>query len=227
MRLLAAGVPVYFDPVHEHTAVLIADSIERTADVLARRWQLPVPTGVVVHVLLDGPAFVLASAPSAYRHLLKLTKGLWRGRVDRLFPLVGGWTIPWPGRPAVGVKPPELMARSDASLGDQLFEAVPDLDEKVRRVAAHEFTHACTARLRLPMWQNEGVAMRAVDHVAGTPTVLSETRRLVAPDPGVFETREWRRRTRMDARVMLRLYATGYWTVRAWDESGDTVLRKR
>ena len=145
-------------------------------------------------------------------------------RVEQAFDLVGGWTIPWPGRPAVGVKPPELLAPPGSNLGDALFVPVPDPLEKVKHVTCHELTHAFTAHLRLPPWLSEGLAIRAVDHLVGEPTVLPETRTLAETDPSALGSASYRNPGPENRRALLELYASGYWLVRDLEELCPSVL---
>ena len=220
----AAGVPIIYSPEYEQAASAMAGAVVETASILAQRWKLPVPRGCEVHVLTDWEEFLDRTVPRHLRLLFKLTKPLWRARVERTFPLAGGWMMPWRGRPAVGVKPPELLAQSQVGLGDRLFEPVPDLLEKVRHLTSHEFTHACTAHLKLPPWLNEGLAMRTVDHMVGHPTVLEATRALAHSDLATLDSRSYRRVGPGDQDALIRLYATGYWATRQLEEKRPSVL---
>jgi hypothetical protein len=101
---------------------------------------------------------------------------------------------------------------------------VPDLLEKVRHLTSHEFTHACTAHLKLPPWLNEGLAMRAVDHMVGYPTVLEATRALAHRDLAALDSRSYRRVGPGDQDALIRLYATGYWATRQLEEERPGVL---
>ena len=223
-RIKALGVPVIYKAEHEDAASAMAQAVEETASVVEREWGLSVPSGCEVHVLTDWEEFLDQTVPNRLRLLVKLTKPFWRSRVERTFPLAGGWMMPWPGRPSVGVKPPELLARVPSRLGDRLFEPVPDLMEKVRHLTSHEFTHACTAHLKLPPWLNEGIAMRAVDHMVGRPTVLEGLRSLAEFDLFGLDSRPYRRVKPEDHDGLIRLYATGYWVVRQLEEERPTVL---
>lgn len=89
----------------------------------------------------------------------------------------------------------------------------------------HEFVHACTAHLRLPFWLNEGIAMRAVDHMAGYPTVLEETRSIVRFDKSVLSSRSYRRLRPSDYDKLIQLYATGYWVTRRLEKENIAILR--
>ena len=223
-EVVAAGLPIFHTTDHGKTAMEMADSVEKTVAILKQRWGLGVPGGCQLRVLTDWHEFIDQTAPALYRGLVKLTMPLWRRRAERAFALAGGWMIPWRGRPVVGVKPPELLRPSESDLGRRLFVPVTDLLEKVRHLTCHELTHACTAHLRLPTWLNEGLAMRAVDHLVGRPTVLEETRTLAEVDPSVLRTRSYRRLAGRDHDALIRLYATGYWVTRNLDEESPDVL---
>ncbi len=177
-----------------------------------------------MYVLTDWEGFLAHSTPRRARLLLRMARPLWRGRVERTFDLAGGWTVAWKGRPAVAVKSVDQLAKSRSSIGERLFEPVPDLAEKVLHLACHELTHACTAHLRLPAWLNEGVAMRAVDHLAGSETIRASTRSLAHADPGETDRRAYRRVRPEDHESLLRLYATGYWVTRRLDEHAPELL---
>lgn len=222
----AAGVPIIYLPEYEQAASAMASAVVETASMVAQRWNLSVPRGCAAHVLTDWEEFLDQTAPRRLRLLMKLTKPLWRARMERTFPLAGGWMMPWRGRPTVGVKPPELLAQSQVCLGDRLFEPVPDLLEKVRHLTSHEFTHACTAHLRLPPWLNEGLAMRAVDHMVGYTTVLEGTRALAHSDLATLDSRSYRRVKAGDEDALIRLYATGYWATRQLEENRPAVLEE-
>jgi hypothetical protein len=168
--------------------------------------------------------FVDQTVPKSLYHLVNLTKPFWQPRAQRAFTLAGGWMLPCRGCLAVGVKPPELLVRSTSRLGERLFVAVSDPLEKVQHLTCHEFTHACTAHLRLPPWLNEGLAMRTVDHMVGYPTILETTRAMVQFDQSVLSSRAYRRIKPNDYDSLICLYATGYWVTRQLEESHPTTL---
>jgi len=172
MQIEVAGTPIIYKADYSRTAIAIAEAIEKTVSVVSNYWNLRVPKGCEVHVLTDWEEFVDQTVPKYFRFIVNLTKPLWRSRAGRAFMLAGGWLLPWRGRPSVGVKPPELLAQSKSELENRLFVEVSEPLEKVRHLACHEFTHACTAHLRLPFWLNQGIAMRTVDYMVEYTTVL-------------------------------------------------------
>lgn len=224
LQLDASGLPVFFQAEHEAAAHAMTEAAKATTSLLAARWRLPMPQGCELHVLTDCFEFIDRTAPTLLRPLLRITQRWWRPRAERAFALAGGWTIPWKSGPAVGVKPPELLLSGEPSLGDRLFVAIEDPLEKVKHLTGHELTHAFTAHLRLPSWLNEGLAMRAVDHLAGFATVREETRRLAQFDPEVLDSRAYRRIASSDHDALIRLYATGYWVTRRLDEERSPIL---
>ena len=225
-QLDAGGPTVHFVTGDEASARVLAAATIDTAKVVKDRWHLTVPPGCRLYVLTDWEDFLEHATPRHLRLAMKLTKPLWRGRVERTFALAGGWTVPWRGRPTVAVKPARDLPPSESSLGSRLFEPLSDPVERVRHLTCHEFTHACTAHLSLPAWLNEGLAMRAVDHLAGRQTVLEESRGLVIADPSKVDGHAYRRVSGRDHDALLRLYATGYWTLRRLEEEHPRVLMR-
>jgi len=223
-KIEKAGIPIVYTAEYSKAAKAMAEAVEKTVAVVERHWNLSVPRGCEVHVLTNLEAFIDQTVPRHLRFLVNLSKPLWRSRAQRSFSLAGGWMLPWRGHPSVGVKPPELLAQVKSGLGDRLFIPVTDPWEKVLHLTCHEFTHACTAHLRLPPWLNEGLAMRAVDHMVGQPTVLEETRSMVQFDPSVLNSRSYRRVKPGDFDALIRLYATGYWITRQLEDENPVVL---
>lgn len=225
IKTRTAGLPVFFLPEDREVAEAMAEAADETVKIVSGRWGLDVPQGCELRVLTDWREFVRDTAPALLRPLIAISRPLWSGRAHRAFELAGGWTVPWRGRPAVGVKPPRLLARIENPIGDRIFVHVPDLMEKVRQLTSHELTHAITAHLRLPAWLNEGLAMRAVDHLVGETTVLGDTRALLSSDPTRVDARVYRRIAAGDHDGLIKLYASGYWVTRYLDEERVTELR--
>jgi hypothetical protein len=225
-RLEAAGIPVFFPESHRLLAENIVAAVEETTRFLQDHWRLRPPADCQVHVLTDVFSFIAETVPLRFRILVALTKPLWRKRAERAFGIAGGWMLPWPGRMAVGVKPPDLLASAKTRLGERIFEPVSDPTEKVRHITCHELTHAFSAHLRLPAWINEGLAMRAVDHVAGYPTVREETSAQVLWDPSALDSKAYRRVKPSDHEALLALYATGYWMTRRLEDQAQDTLRE-
>lgn len=219
-----AGVPIYFEESDRDTARVVADTVSQTMRIVMDRWALPIPASCRVYVLTTWEAFLSDSVPFWLRLPVWLCRPLWHSRVNRAHELAGGWMLPWPGRPCVGVKTPEQLSKTKLTLGDRLFKPVANSVEKVRHITCHEFTHACSAHLRLPPWLNEGLAMRAVDHLVGHGTVMEETREVAEIDPIAVDSRAYRRISVNDHDTLIRLYAAGYWATRRIDEESPDRL---
>jgi hypothetical protein len=69
--------------------------------------------------------------------------------------------------------------------------------------------------------------MRAVDHLAGGPTVRGESFALAAQAAEDLSPGAHRRLGCGDSDEMVRLYATGYWRVRGLDDGDGQRLRER
>jgi len=111
-RMEVFGVPVIYPVEHEATAMEMAKALEKTISVIGEHWKLGVPKNCDVRVLTDLEEFIQQTVPKQLRFFIKLTRPFWLQRTKRAFDLAGGWMLPWPGRLSVGVKPPELLARS-------------------------------------------------------------------------------------------------------------------
>jgi len=168
---------------------------------------------------------VFFTAPSIWRILLGLTFPFWYFRTRRVWPFAGGWQQQFGRRSVVGVKPPRLLQISDRSLGQRIYIPEPDLNLKVEHLACHELTHALTARLRLPAWLNEGLAMAAVDMFLGRASVKSETLSTLHNSMGQASPRSYLRLNVGDADAMVYLYVRGYWIVRYLEETQPGLLK--
>jgi hypothetical protein len=223
------GGTLFYEALDRGAAAQIGAAAEEALRLACQRWGLAPPGGLQVHALTSWPGFLFRAAPCSWRPWLLLTFPLWAARVARLWRIAGGWTQRFGSQTAVGVKPPRLLRLADRSRGERLFLAEPDLDGKVRQIAVHETVHACSLHLRLPAWLTEGLAMVAVDLVAGRTTVRGESlSRLVAAPSGSRAGEGGRRHPSTSgggAEAFLRVYAQGYWRVRFLEETRPGLLK--
>ena len=126
--------------------------------------------------------------------------------------------------PAVGIKPPRLMATADRSVGDKLFVRDVDTEDEVRQVTCHELTHACSNHLRLPTWLHEGIAMVSVDRLRGRPSVRSDTLDLIAARSEKASPTGYPRSSLQYADAWVYLYARGYWLTRHILDENPTLI---
>lgn len=220
-QITANSLTLHFEPQDRDAAVLISETCEATAHLLATTWGLAAPADCHVYVLSNPEAYLQNALPARWRGLLA---PLLRRRLLRLWPMAGGWALRIGRRHTIAVKPPRLIAESDRRLGERLFSPEENLEEKVRHITAHELTHAFSAGLRLPPWLNEGLAMLTVDRLLGKVTVLADSVQLLAAVPDQ-RLRGYGNYKEDQHDALLRLYARGYWLTRYLDEQHPALLR--
>jgi hypothetical protein len=132
----------------------------------------------------------------------------------RVWKSAGGWVQGYGQAPAVGIKPPRLIAEADRSIGDRLFVRDVELEDEVAQIVCHELTHACSNHLGLPTWLHEGLAMVSVDKLRGRPSVKPETLDLIATRTVETSPTGYPRSSMKDAEAWIHLYARGYWLTR-------------
>jgi len=220
------GLTLYFDSREREAAELIGQACERSIEVIHTCWDLDTPEDCRVYVMTSWVRFLFHAPPWPWRVLVAVTLPLWYLRARKLWALAGGWHQQFGERRAVGVKPPRLLETADTSIGERIFCKEDDLDERVRRNACHELTHAFTSHLRLPMWLNEGLAMVTVDKFAGKPTVKPESIQALAQPPQDTSPGRYRqlRRKAMDDLVFYHC-VRGYWLTRYLEDTRPDLLQ--
>lgn len=216
---------VHAAPEDAAAAERVQHAARRSLALVKARWGLEPPADLGIYLMTSWQGFLADSAPPGWKALLALTRPLWQARVAQTWSLAGGWEQRYGRCVAVGIKPPHLLAQADRHLGERIFLPEDSLEQKMETIACHELTHACSTHLRLPSWLKEGLAMLAVDHFLGRPSVRPETRALlrVPPQPNPLDGRRTPRIT--DEAGLLYLYAHGYWLVRWLDEQHPDLLR--
>jgi len=218
-RFTTSGPIVYFAPQDRRDAKAVARACDRAVAVLAKSWGLRPPADCQVWVTRDGRDFVTASAPTAWRALLVVTRPIWSRSLAKSWRFSGGLSQHSGRRWVIGVQPMDLMGATDPGVQHRLFVPEDDMEQKVRHVVCHELAHAATASLQLPDWLDEGLAMLTVDRCLGKATVQPRTIDLLGHLP-----RRSERKHPVD--VVLRQYAQAYWLTRYVDEERPEVLRK-
>ena len=223
-RELQGRVFVHHDESEAASAELVIQALEKTKLLLKEHWLLELPGDCHLLVMSSWRQFLFNAAPISWRIMLALTLPLWVGRVESMWKVAGGWTNRFGQRVAVGIKPPRLLATSDRRMGERIFVPQEDPQEKVRQITCHELTHAATSALRLPLWLNEGLAARAVDHYSGHPTIRMETLETLRDHDRDSDPLTYRQlRTRDQDRVVYQ-FARGYWLTRWLDEDRPDAL---
>lgn len=218
------GGTLFFAPRDREAAEWIGAAAGEALRFADRRWGLRPPGELQVHALTSWAGFLFTAASRPRRLYLLLTFPLWVWRVSRVWKIAGGWTQRFGRRLAVGVKPPRLLLAADRSLGERLFLPEPDTQGKVRQITWHETVHACSLHRKLPAWLNEGLAMFAVDRLAGKPTVRPKALSWLTEN-NAAAGRRIPSHFRQRGEAFLRLYAQGYWRVRYFEEKQPGLLR--
>jgi len=194
----------------------IADAIRQAQDL----WGLAPPQDCWVYVMTSPVGFVFQSAPWVYRLGLGLTIPFWLGRIQRAWPISAAWTQRYGQRVAIGVKPARLLEPDERALeirqriGGRMYVEENDPWLKVRQVTCHELVHACSTRLNLPPWLNEGIATVTVDRLLGKPTIRHETLTYMRNYEPKGPPPSYRDLARMDGEAIVYHGVRGYWLVR-------------
>jgi hypothetical protein len=225
-REQVGAITLHFNEQDQESALLVMRAAGETEELLRSRWSLEFPPDCHLLVMTSWFQFMFTASPMLWRIPLALTLPLWVGRVASTWKVAGGWTNRFGRRVAIGVKPPALLETADRRIGKRIFVEQDDPREKVRQITCHELTHAATSRLRLPLWLNEGLAGRAVDHFSGHSTIRIETlATLTDPErnPRPLGYRQLRTR---DRDMVVYQFSRGYWLTRWLDEiDPDALLR--
>lgn len=220
------GLTLFFESREREAAELIGQACEQSVEIIRACWGLDTPEDCRVYVMTSWVRFLFHAPPWPWRVLVAVTLPLWYFRARKLWALAGGWHQQFGERRAVGVKPPRLLRTADTSIGERIFIKEDDFDERVRRNACHELTHAFTSHLGLPMWLNEGVAMVTVDKFAGKPTIKHETLQALAQPPQDTSPGRYRqlRGEAMDNLVFFHC-VRGYWLTRYLEDTQPDLLK--
>jgi hypothetical protein len=216
---------IYYEPEDSETAAVIRSACQRSIELIEKTWGLSMPPQIRLYVMTSWFQFMFHSAPWGRRIIYLLTVPLWAFRAKRTWAYAGGWAVGYRNRPAIGIKPPRLLEQADKTVGSMLFAHEDNLLRKIEHITCHELTHACAAQLRLPLWLNEGLAMRSVDHYFSLNTVKSETLELLADHPPEAKSASYQKASRMNRKELAYQTVRGYWITRYMEESYPELLR--
>jgi hypothetical protein len=216
---------LYYPQEEEETAAILEKACIRSHSLIREMWGLEEPEECRLYVMTSWLPFIFHSAPWHVRVYNALSLPLWYFRIRKSWKWVGGWTLRYSKRPAVGVKSLDLIKKADRSMGALIFIEETDLKKKVEHITCHEMAHAYSAHLKLPFWINEGIAMVTVDAYFGRQTIQSET---------IMSLNHQRRRAMLSYRNLYTTgkedlvhgYVRGYWITRFLMDTNPGVLRE-
>jgi hypothetical protein len=214
------GITFYYPEQEAESAGLIRSAIVRSADLLMHHWNLPQPADCRVYLMTSWRGFLFTSAPWYVQPYLVTAYPFIAIKASRTWQYAGGWALRYGKRYIVGIKPPRLLESSNQAPGELIYVPDRSLKEKVQTITSHELTHAYTFHLKLPVWLNEGLAMRAMEHYIGRSVVREDTLRYL--DAAVIEPIDQLRLGGVDGWVPL--YSRGYWLTRYIEESNPDLL---
>jgi hypothetical protein len=151
---------------------------------------------------------------------------LWSFRARRTWPHSAAWTQAYGSRIAIGIKPPRLLELSDESIGALVFTEVKDTSLKIRHLTCHELTHACSARLRLPVWVSEGLAAVTIDRLLGQRTFRTDTLGLLRSKELTGPPPTYRQLSRSDRQAIAYYSMLGYWLVYYLEDVRPGLLKR-
>ncbi len=212
-----AGMRLVYAQEEREAARVIGAAMEKSAGLLAERWDLYPPADCRVYVMTAWLPFLFHAAPWLWKAYLALVLPMITWRASEVWAFSGGWSLSFGNRRVVGIKPERLIRAGDASLGEQIYAPGLSAGEKVQAITCHELTHAFTAHLRLPFWLNEGLAMLAMEYYLEQRIVREDTRERLTRPPAHKPMREKRQ-------ALVDLYARGYWLARYLDENHPDLL---
>jgi hypothetical protein len=207
------------------TAELAAEACEEAFRLTRDIWGLKPPKDCRIYVMTSWLGFIINSAPPKWKLSLLPTFPLWMPRIRRTWPYSAAWTQRYGPRIAIGIKPPRLIERSQRKIGSIMLVEEPDPDLNIRNVTCHELIHACSARLILPMWLNEGIALYGTERFSGKPSIRTETLRLIREHSPKEGPPSYSRLSRMRVEQIAYHDSRGYWLVKYLEETSPGFLK--
>ena len=220
------GLTIYYNSQDKHIANLLSRACVDYLKLIRECWGVTPPEDCRVYLMDSWTGFMFHSTPWNWRILLTLTLPLWGLYVRRLWRSAGGWTQCYGNRVAVGVKHPVALLQSrKLSIGIRFFREEVDVERKFQQIVCHELSHACTWRLRLPAWLNEGLAMVAVDRYCGEPTLDIETLEILENPPPERPRGKSRRLDLDDIDDLVYTYVRSYWITRYLEAAHPGLIK--
>jgi len=222
----ANGLRLYYHSQDRQVVELLRRTSLGCIELIHKCWGLTPPADCRVYLMDSWTGFIFHSAPWNWRILLVLTLPLWGLYARRLWHSAGGWVQGYGNRVAVGVKHPVALLRGEEpSPGERFFRKEVNVERKFQHIVCHELTHACTWRLRLPAWLNEGLSMATVDRYCGEPTLGLETLEILENPPPERSGRRSRRLDLDDEDRLVYIYVRSYWITRYLEAAHPGLIK--
>lgn len=206
-------IPVVSPPGEEETAAIIRQSVSEAVELIYETWGLAPPEGTRILIMTSWQGFMFQAAPLPWRLLLAITLPVWAANARRNWELGAAWKVSFGRRTAIGIKPTRLLELNPKRVGRFMYEPVSDAEEKLRQLTYHELIHACTSRLKLTAWLNEGLALYTVDRCLGKRTIRLDTLDLLRNHQPKESPPDYRQLMREEPEAIAYHAVRGYWLV--------------
>jgi hypothetical protein len=224
-KLEGEGFALFFELQDQESAELLRQAVEKSFRIIQEHWGFEIPANLRVYVMTSWQGFIFHSAPWLWKVFYSILYPLMCLRTKRIWKLSVGWSMPYPGHPAIGVKPPRLLETAYMDVGDRILTRDVDNETQVQLVACHEVTHAFTAHLKLPAWLNEGLAMVTVDLFHGEATVRKDSVEVLAKGEELADLGRSRKISIENKDVLVYQFGRGYWLVRYLMDTKPHLLK--
>jgi hypothetical protein len=225
-KLINDWIFLHFPPEERECASVIEKACEQSVALIGEIWGLSPPKGCHVFIATSWLRFVFQSAPWYIRIPCALQLPFVYSRFQKAWKFSSGWTMPYPGSPAIGIKPPSLIAKMDRSISEMIFSKGIDTTRWTALITCHEMTHVFSAHLKLPLWLNEGIAMVTVDRFYGGRTVKADTLTSLSKSRKRPSVDKYRNLLGMRNDDVAYQYVRGYWITRYLEDVHPLVLQE-
>jgi len=188
-------------------------------------WGLPVPPRCPVYVMTSWLSFIFRSAPWYMKIILGCYFLFWWYDTVKRWHILSGWTLRYLNYPAVGIKPPRLLAKMNRRIADLISSDEQGMHKRMRNLLCHELTHAFTFKHRLPMWLNEGLAILTAEKYIGSQTVPPATLQAIRQRAGKVSPVAYAQLYNKQHADIAYHYTRGYWITRYLHETHPDLLR--
>ena len=213
IRSIDNGIELIYPSEEVETADVIIKASGKSMDIIKGTWGIFCASDIRIYVITSLLRFVFCSSPWSMRILYALSFPLWYFRWRKVWQFAGGFTLRYSQRPAIGIKPPHLIAETDSGIGGTIYIQYKNRKRRLEHIICHELVHANCAHLKLPLWLNEGLAMATVDIYFSMPTVRKETLKILNNPSYSRLQSTYRSLPKMKKESIVYQYVRGYWLV--------------
>ncbi|MBI9044872.1 MAG: hypothetical protein JEZ06_10320 [Anaerolineaceae bacterium] len=218
------NISLFYEPQESETAGIILDALPGIQLCIGDTWGLDSTIACKTYVMTSWQQFMFHSAAWPRKILMGLFYPLVYLQVRRTWALAGGYTLP-AKTPVVGIKPYHMIQSARNKIGERIFVPEESPEEKIQHIACHEFTHAFSSYLQLPMWLHEGLAMGTVDKFLGKNSIRKDTLDVLSQPFANKHPRTYRNLDPSDVNTTIYQIVRGYWLTRFLEDTNLDTLK--